>query len=115
MSDRYSLRRKIAEEEARLARIEKKRAETLAILEDLKSQLAASVRTRASRKPTPSDRSPFPSRAPSARAACGSGVSRSPGWSTFSESIRAAGEIPFEVDIVEKDLRPPGAKGRRKT
>jgi superfamily II DNA or RNA helicase len=43
------------------------------------------------------------------------GVSLPSGWCTLPESIRAAGEIPFEVDIVEKDLPPAGAKGRRKT
>ena len=43
------------------------------------------------------------------------GVSFPSGWLTLSESIRATGEIPFEVDIVEKDPHPTGAKGRRKT
>jgi hypothetical protein len=47
--------------------------------------------------------------------ACRSGNSFPSGWLTLSESIRAAGEIPFEVDIVEKDPHPTGAKGRRKT
>jgi superfamily II DNA or RNA helicase len=37
------------------------------------------------------------------------------GWLTSSERIRAASEIPFEVDLVEKDSSPTGAKDRGET
>jgi superfamily II DNA or RNA helicase len=36
--------------------------------------------------------------------------SLSSGWLTLSDSIRAASEIPFEVDLVEKRRNPTGAK-----
>ena len=62
MSNPESIRRRIAEEEAKLARIEKDREETLARLQELKGRL------------------------------------------TLSESIRAASEIPFEVDLLRKNL-----------
>jgi superfamily II DNA or RNA helicase len=42
------------------------------------------------------------------------GDSFSSGWLTLSESIRAASEIPFEVDLVEKKPFPTGAKGPRR-
>jgi hypothetical protein len=41
MSDLESLRKRIAEEEARLARVEKERDEALAKLQELKDRLAA--------------------------------------------------------------------------
>ena len=37
-----------------------------------------------------------------------------PEWLTFSERIRAASEIPFEVDLVEKKPIPTGVKGPRR-
>lgn len=42
------------------------------------------------------------------------GDSFSSGRPTLSESIRAASEIPFEVDLVEKKPFPTGAKGPRR-
>jgi len=35
-------------------------------------------------------------------------------WLTSSERIRAASEIPFKVDLVEKKPFPTGAKGPRR-
>ena len=90
MPDLESLRKKIAEEEARLARVEKERAEALANLQELKGRLAVEDSAPAPSKPIPSGRL------------------------TFSESIRAASEIPFEVDLVEKKPFPTGAKGPRR-
>lgn len=68
MSDKYSLRQAIAEEEARLARIEKEREEALAKLQKLKDGLAAEVSVPAPLKPVPSGNLPFPSRPPSTHA-----------------------------------------------
>src|SRR3990170_8297521 len=65
MPDPQSLHRKIAEEENRLARIEKERAEALAKLQELKDRLAAEVSAPTPPKPVPSDNLPFPSRPPS--------------------------------------------------
>jgi hypothetical protein len=90
MSDNRSLRQAIAQEEARLARIEKEREETLARLQELKGRL-----TKDFSAPIP----PKPVLA---------------GWLTSSERIRAASEIPFEVDLVEKKPFPTGAKGPRR-
>jgi hypothetical protein len=112
MTSPEALRRAIAAEEARLAQGEKERADALARLERLKNRLAAVDRAFSSQKPMPSDRLPFPSKVPSTRAACRPKNSFSTGWSTISESIRAASEIPFEVDLVEKDSNPNGTKDR---
>ena len=90
MSDLESLRKKIAEEEARLARIEKERDEALAKLQELKDRLAVEDSAPTPPKPIPSGRL------------------------TFSERIRAASEIPFEVDLVEKKPFPTGAKDPRR-
>jgi hypothetical protein len=90
MSDPESLRRKIAEEEARLARVEKERDEALAKLKELRDRLIGDLPVPTSPKPIPSE------------------------WLTFSERIRAASEIPFEVDLVEKKPIPTGAKGLRR-
>ena len=90
MYDPESLRRKIAEEEARLARIDKEREEALAKLQELKNRLAVE-------EPAPTPSKPIPSE-----------------WLTSSERIRAASEIPFEVDLVEKKPFPTGAKGPRR-
>jgi len=90
MSDPESLRRKIAEEEARLARVEKERDEALARLKDLRDRLAVEDSAPTPSKPIPSE------------------------WLTSSERIRAASEIPFEVDLVEKKPIPTGAKGPRR-
>ena len=90
MSDLESLRKRIAEEEARLARIEKDREETLARLQELKDRLAVEDSAPTPSKPNPSE------------------------WLTSSERIRAASEIPFEVDLVEKKPIPTGAKGPRR-
>lgn len=90
MSDLESLRKRIAEEEARLARVEKERDEALAKLQELKDRLAVEDSAPIPPKPVPS------------------------GWLTSSERIRAASEIPFEVDLVEKKPIPPGAKGPRR-
>lgn len=90
MSDLESLRKRIAEEEARLARIEKEREETLAKLQKLKDRLAGEDSAPSPPKPVLSE------------------------WLTISESIRAASEIPFEVDLVEKKPAPTGAKGPRR-
>jgi hypothetical protein len=90
MYDPESLRRKIAEEEARLARVEKERDEALAKLKELRDRLIGDLPVPTSPKPIPSE------------------------WLTFSERIRAASEIPFEVDLVEKKPIPTGAKGLRR-
>jgi hypothetical protein len=102
MADLDSLRRTIATEEARLARIDNERAETLARLEKLKRQLAT-----ADRAPTP------PKPVPSTRAACRPEESFSSGWLSLSERIRAAPEIPIEVDLMEKTPFPKGRKEPR--
>jgi len=90
MSDLESLRKRIAEEEARLARVEKERDEALAKLRKLKDRLAVEDSAPIPSKPIPSE------------------------WLTSSERIRAASEIPFEVDLVEKKPIPTGAKGPRR-
>jgi hypothetical protein len=90
MSDLESLRKKIAEEEARLARVEKERDEALAKLQELKDRLAVEYSAPILPKPVPSE------------------------WLTSSESIRAVSEIPFEVNLVEKKPSPTGAKGPRR-
>jgi len=90
MSDLESLRKRIAEEEARLARVEKERDEALAKLRKLKDRLAVEDSAPIPSKPIPSE------------------------WLTSSERIRAASEIPFEVDLVEKNPIPTGAKGPRR-
>ena len=53
-------------------------------------------------------------RQPPSGGASRSGDSFSSGCLTLSESIRAASEIPFEVDLVEKKPFPTGAKGPRR-
>lgn len=65
MSDNNSLRQAIAEEEARLARIEEERAKALAKLQDLKERLAGEDSAPALPKRTPSDSLPFPPKIPS--------------------------------------------------
>jgi hypothetical protein len=102
MTNPEVLRRRIAVEEAQLARIDNERAETLARLEKLKCQLAT-----ADRVPTP------PKPAPSTRAACRPEKSFSSGWLSLSERIRAASEIPIEVDLLEKTPFPKGGKEPR--
>ena len=79
MSDPESLRKKIAEKEARLARVEKEREEALAKLKELRDRLIGDPPVPTSPKPILSE------------------------WLTSSERIRAASEIPFEVDLVEKN------------
>src|SRR4030066_184177 len=64
MSDLESLRKKISEEEARLARVEKERTEALAKLHELKGRLAVEDSAPTLPKPVPSDRLPSPSQAP---------------------------------------------------
>jgi len=90
MPDPESLRKRIAEEEARLARVEKERDEALAKLKELRDRLAVEDSAPTPSKPNPSE------------------------WLTSSERIRAASEIPFEVDLVEKKPIPTGAKGPRR-
>jgi hypothetical protein len=68
MSDLESLRKRIAEEEARLARVEKERDEALAKLQELKDRLAVEDSAPIPPKPVPSDSLPFPSKAPSTHA-----------------------------------------------
>lgn len=63
--DKDSLRKAIADQEARLARVEKERAEALAILQELKDQIASVDIAPAVPKPEPSDSLPFPSKTPS--------------------------------------------------
>ena len=82
MSDPESLLKKIAEEEARLARIDKERDEALARLKDLRDRLISDLPVPTSPKPIPSE------------------------WLTSSERIRAASEIPFEVDLKDEDAIP---------
>jgi hypothetical protein len=106
MTNPDALRRAIVAEEARLAQCEKERADALARLERLKNQLAAVDRALSSQKPMPSDRLPFPSKVPSTRAACSPKNSFSMGWLTISESIRAASEIPIDVDLTDEDAVP---------
>lgn len=108
MSDLESLRKRIAEEEARLARVEKERDEALAKLQELKDRLAVEESAPTPQKPIPPDSLPFPSKIPSSTEEFLSGRL------TFAESIRAASEIPFEVDLVEKKPFPTGAKGPRR-
>jgi outer membrane protein TolC len=108
MSNPESIRRRIAEEEAKLARIEKDREETLARLQELKGRLTEDFSAPTFPKPVPSDSLPFPSEIPSSTEEFSSGRL------TLSESIRAASEIPFEVDLVEKKPFPTGAKGSRR-
>jgi superfamily II DNA or RNA helicase len=68
MSDLESLRKRIAEEEARLARVEKERDEALAKLQELKDRLAVEDSAPIPPKPVPSDSLPFPSKTPSTHA-----------------------------------------------
>ena len=68
MSDNRSLRQAIAEEEARLARVEKEREETLSRLKELKDRLAVEDSAPIPPKPVPSDSLPFPSKPPSTHA-----------------------------------------------
>jgi len=112
MSDLESLRKRIAEEEARLARVEKERDEALAKLQELKDRLAVEDSAPIPPKPIPSDSLPFPQSR--SGGAYPPGDSFSSGRLTLSESIRAASEIPFEVDLVEKKPFPTGAKGPRR-
>src|SRR3990170_1189265 len=65
MSDLESLRKKIAEEEARLARIEKERTEALTKLQELKDRLAVEDSAPTLPKPIPPEGLPFPSKIPS--------------------------------------------------
>lgn len=58
MSDYSSLRQAIAEEEARLARVEKERDEALAKLQELKDRLAVEDSAPIPPKPVPSDEAP---------------------------------------------------------
>ena len=108
MSNPESIRRRIAEEEAKLARIEKDREETLARLQELKGRLTEDFSAPTPQKPIPPDSLPFPSKIPSSTEEFSSGRL------TFAESIRAASEIPSEVDLVEKKPFPTGAKGPRR-
>ena len=108
MSNPESIRRRIAEEEVKLARIEKDREETLARLQELKGRLAVEDSAPIPPKQVPSDSLPFPSKIPSSTEEFSSGRL------TFAESIRAASEIPFGVDLVEKKPFPTGAKGPRR-
>src|SRR4030065_982229 len=68
MSDLDSLRKRISEEEARLARVEKERTEPLAKPHELKGRLAVEDSAPTLPKPVPSDRLPSPSKAPSTHA-----------------------------------------------
>ncbi len=68
MSNPESIRHRIAEEETKLARIEKERGEALAKLQELKDQLAVEDSAPLPPKPVPSDSLPFPSKAPSTHA-----------------------------------------------
>ncbi len=131
MSDNCSLRQAIAEEETKLARIEKDREETLARLQELKGWLAVEDSAPTPPKPVPSDEAPSRSgylpqsrqpnppasnrhRQPRSGGAYPPGDSYSAGRLILSESIRAASEIPFELDLVEKKPFPTGAKGPRR-
>ena len=55
MSDPESLRKKIAEKEARLARIDKEREEALAKLKELRDRLIGDLPVTTSPKPIPSE------------------------------------------------------------
>ncbi|MHB0928813.1 MAG: TOTE conflict system archaeo-eukaryotic primase domain-containing protein [Candidatus Nanopelagicales bacterium] len=66
MSDKDNLRKAIAEEEARIARIEKERAEALANLNKLKDRLTEEVSASTPLYSVPSDTLPFPYKIPSA-------------------------------------------------
>jgi hypothetical protein len=90
MSDNSSLHQAIAKEETRLAWLEKERAGALAKHQELKDRLAVEESAPTSPMPVPSE------------------------WLTSYERIRAASEIPFEVDLVEKKPFPTGAKGPRR-
>lgn len=68
MSDLESLRRKFTEEEARLARIEKERAEVFARLQALKGRLAVEDSAPSSPKPILSDSLPLQFKVPSTSA-----------------------------------------------
>ena len=68
MPDNRSLRQAIAQEEARLARIEKERTEAIAKLLELKGRLAVEDSAPIPPRPAPSDSLPFPSKAPSTHA-----------------------------------------------
>src|SRR3990172_4835782 len=68
MSDLESLRKKIADEEARLDRAEKERTEALAKLQELKGRLAVEDSPPTPPKRVPSDSLPFPSKTPSTHA-----------------------------------------------
>ncbi|MDO8738422.1 hypothetical protein [Candidatus Deferrimicrobium sp.] len=131
MPDNRSLRQAIAEEEARLARIDKEREEALAKLQELKDRLAVEDSAPTPPKPVPSDEEPSRSgylpqsrqpnspasnrhRQPRSGGTYPPGDSFSSGRLTLSESIRAASEIPFEVDLVEKKPFPTGVKGPRR-
>jgi hypothetical protein len=131
MSDNSSLRQAIAKEETRLAWLEKERAEALAKLQELKGQLAVQDSAPTLSKPVPSHEAPSRSgylpqsrqpnppasnrhRQPRSGGAYPPGDSYSSGRLILSESIRAASEIPFEVDLVEKKPFPTGAKGPRR-
>ena len=65
MSNPESIRRRIAAEEAKLARIDKDREETLARLQELKDRLAVEDSAPIPPKQVPSDSLPFPSKIPS--------------------------------------------------
>jgi len=119
MSNPESIRRRIAEEEAKLARIEKEREETLARLQELKGRLTEDFSAPTFPKPIPFDSPALPPasnrhRQPRSGGAYPPGDSFSSGQLTLSESIRAASEIPFEVDLVEKKPFPTGTKGPRR-
>lgn len=64
MSDLESLRKKITEEEARLARVEKERDEVLARLKYLRDRLIGDLPVSISPKPIPSDSLHFPPKNP---------------------------------------------------
>jgi len=112
MSDNSSLRQAIDEEEARLARVEKERDKALAKLQELKDRLEVEDFASIPRKPVPSDSLPFPK--PRSGGAYPPRDSFSSGRLTLSESIQTASEIPFEVDLVEKNPPPTGATGPRR-
>ncbi len=110
MSDNPSLRQAIAREEARLARIEKERTEAIAKIQELKGRLAGEGSVPIPPNSPASNRH----RHPRSGGAYPPGDSFSSGRLTLSESIRAAAEIPFEVDLVEKKPFPTGAKSPRR-
>jgi hypothetical protein len=123
MSDLESLRKKIAEEEARLARVEKERTEVLAKLQELKGRLAVEDSAPTLPKSVPSDEEPSrseylpQSRQPNSPASNRhrqprSGATYPPedsfpsGRLILSESIRTASEIPIEVDLTDDGAVP---------